>query len=441
MAIETKKELRQSVIYSIYVRSHTKEGTFRAVIKDLDRIQALGTDIIWFMPIHPVGDIGRKGSVGSPYAIRHFREINPEYGTMEDFILLAEAIHHRGMKVMIDVVYNHTSMDAWLTIQHPEFYYRDRNGIFGRKIADWEDVYDLNFQNKDLWEYHIESLTMWAEIVDGFRCDVAPLIPLAFWQRARTAVAAVNPECIWLAETVEPEFIKYNRAKGLTALSDGEIFQAFDIAYDYDVINSWRDYLEGKDSLVSYIRLLNFQDVLYPENYIKLRFLENHDRPRVASYMKGIDKKTHKKILNWTAFLYFQKGCTLIYAGQEMQEVLKPSLFEVEKIEWDINKDISFYLQKLYRIKKNIMMDGDYTLDVDQMSDTIIGYYEDKQHYITGRKIIVGIFPVSGAKAKIKLKNVPDGSYHNLIDENGITVVDGVVSVDGEAVIFQVGNQ
>jgi len=427
MAKDTDKKLRQNIIYSVYVRSHTTEGTFNAIVDDLDRIKSLGVDIIWFMPIHPCGQEKKKGSVGSPYAIQHYREVNPEYGTKKDFIALVDEIHKRDMKCMIDVVYNHTSPDAWLVQHHPEFYYRKPDGSFGNKTADWEDVIDLDFSNKGLWDYHIESLKMWARLIDGFRCDVASLVPLDFWLRAREEVAHVKPGFIWLAETVEDSFIKLNRQKGFTALSDGETYQAFDITYDYDVINCLRDYIEGKGSLAQYINMLNLQDILYPENYVKLRFLENHDRPRVKSFVPN-----ESDLLNWTAFLYFQKGATLLYAGQETQNTLKPSLFEIEKIDWHTGKDIGKYLKSLYNIKQEpLMSTGDYTLRKDEKSDVIVGFYND------GVEKIVGIFPVKSQHGNMRLDEISDGEYTDMIDKSKIHVCNGNAYIEGKALIFK----
>ena len=122
MASNTPSSLRRAVIYEVYVRSHTPEGTFRAIEPDLDRIRALGVDIVWFMPIHPIGEENKKGSLGCPYANRDYRTVNPEYGTLEDFLHLTEEIHKRGMKCMIDVVYNHTSPDSTLVREHPEIF-------------------------------------------------------------------------------------------------------------------------------------------------------------------------------------------------------------------------------------------------------------------------------------------------------------------------------
>ena len=239
MARNTSTALREQVIYSVYVRNHTPEGTFRAVIPDLDRIRALGTDIVWFMPIHPIGEKGKKGSLGCPYANRDYGTVNPEYGTLEDFKALVDAIHARGMKCIIDVVYNHTSPDAVYVTEHPEFYYRKPDGRFGNKTADWTDVIDLDYSCAALWDAQIQHLCYWAGIVDGFRCDVASLVPVEFWKKAREAVEKVHPGCIWLAESVHRSFVVFNRKQGITAATDNELYEAFDMEYEYDSARGW----------------------------------------------------------------------------------------------------------------------------------------------------------------------------------------------------------
>ena len=175
MAQQTDTQLRGKLMYSVFVRNHTPEGTFQALERDLDRIAALGTDIIWLLPIHPIGEVSRKGTLGSPYAIRDYRGVNPEYGTLGDLMHLVAQIHERGMKCIIDVVYNHTSPDSVLAAGHPEFFLRDELGRPTRRVAEWSDIVDLDYRNLDLWKYQIETLKIWAEIVDGFRCDVAKL--------------------------------------------------------------------------------------------------------------------------------------------------------------------------------------------------------------------------------------------------------------------------
>ena len=249
MALNTDPRLQNQVIYSVYVRAHTPEGSFRAVAEDLDRIRALGADIIWFMPIHPIGVEGKKGSLGCPYANRDYRTVNPAYGTMEDFRGLVDEIHRRGMKVLIDVVYNHTSPDSNLYHEHPEFFYRLPDGRPGNKAGDWSDVIDLDYTVPALWDYQIESLCMWAKIVDGFRCDVASLVPLDFWKKARAEVAKVNPGCIWLAESVHALFANRVRAMGFHASRDTELFDAFDMEYDYDIWEGFERFVTGRGPL------------------------------------------------------------------------------------------------------------------------------------------------------------------------------------------------
>ena len=299
MAADTDKALRNQVMYCVFVRQYSREGTFDKVREDLKRIRALGVDIIWLMPIHPIGQKRRKGSLGSPYAISDYRAVNPEYGTMADLKALVDAIHAEGMKCIIDVVYNHTSPDSVLSREHPEWFYHRPDGSFGNRIGEWYDVIDLDYSQRALWDYQIDTLKMWAGIVDGFRCDVAPLIPLEFWREARRQVAQVRPDCLWLSESVEPEFTVENRARGMMSLSDSEIFQAFDVSYEYDVYHDWVRYMTGEMPLKDYLFRVRQQEYLYPDNYVKLRFLENHDRMR-AAFMAPDERA----LRNWTAFVF-----------------------------------------------------------------------------------------------------------------------------------------
>ena len=425
MAANTDISLRNAVIYSIYVRSHTEEGTFLSVIPDLDRIKALGTDIIWLMPIHPIGEKNKKGSLGCPYANRDYRTVNPCYGTMEDFQVLVHAIHEHGMKCMIDVVYNHTSPDAVLVSEHPEFYYRKPDGSFGNKTAEWTDVIDLDYRNRALWDYQIESLRMWAGIVDGFRCDVASLVPVDFWKQAREAVEEVNPECIWLAETVHGSFNIFNRIQGHYAGTDSEMFTAFDMEYDYDIRDVFDRYLREEAPLSLWLEALNLQEAAYPDNYIKMRCLENHDQPRIASLVRD-----EKALRNLTAMLYFLKGSTLLYAGQEYRNRHLPSLFEKDVFLRDETLDQSAFLSRLASIKKNSLSCGDYFMAVaDDETNTAILYRDD------GKIRKLGVFSLSGKHNNINVK-LKDGDYGNLITGETITVQNGILKTSGEPIII-----
>ena len=412
MAINTDIDLQKQVIYSIYVRNHTDEGTFNAIIPDLDRIRSLGTDIIWFMPIHPIGVVGHKGSIGCPYANKDYRTINPEYGTLEDFTRLVAEIHGRGMKVMLDVVYNHTSPDSTLANEHPDWFYHKADGSFGNKIGDWADVVDLDYTKKELWDYQIESLTYWAGIVDGYRCDVASFVPTDFWIRARAAVEAVHPGFIWLAETVHSGYCAFARKRGIYSASDNDIYQAFDLEYEYDIRQAFDDMMDGKTSLTHYADLLNFQEAIYPVNYNKMRYLENHDTPRICSHIKG-----QYALNNFTAWLYFNKGTTLIYAGQEYGNDHVPSLFDKDVIDRNTGVDISAYMSRLNDIKKSVLGADDFITSYADDANRVLIQVREKD----SRKNI-GIFCLKNEQSgapdiTIDVKSlIPDGTYTNLIN-------------------------
>ena len=427
MAVNTDLHLQNQVIYSVYVRAHTPEGTFRAVIPDLDRIKALGTDIIWFLPIHPIGVKGKKGSLGCPYANRDYRTVNPAYGTMDDFKALVDEIHKRGMKCMIDVVYNHTSPDSTLYAAHPEFFYHGPDGKPGNKMGDWADVIDLDYRNRDLWAYQIESLVMWAQIVDGFRCDVASFVPVEFWRAARQAVAKVNPDCIWLAETVHQSYGCLARRSGVYSALDYDAFSAFDMEYEYDVREAFDQYLAGKMVLSHYLDMVNFQEATYPANYNKLRFLENHDQPRIASFVRD-----EASLKNFTAMLYFEKGTTLIYAGQEFEDDHVPSLFEREPIDRKTGHDLSAYLRRLYDVKQRFG-DSDYFWakadDAHQIA--ILERGGDKGRFL-------GVFSLRALAADVAV-DAPDGCYVNLIDDENVEIRGGKLFCDGRPIILALG--
>ena len=426
MAEQTAKQLRHQVMYSVFVRQFSPEGTFGKVREALPRIRALGVDIVWLMPIHPVGVAARKGTLGSPYAIRDYRAVNPEFGTLADFHALVDAIHAQGMKCIIDVVYNHTSPDSVLAGEHPEWFYRKPDGTFGNRIGDWSDIIDLDYAQPALWAYQIDTLKQWAQAVDGFRCDVAPLIPLAFWRKARAEVETVRPGCLWLSESVEPEFIVANRARGMTCLSDSEIGQVFDLSYAYDTHGEFMRYIQGGCTLADYAQAINRQEFTYPDNYGKLRFLENHDRPRARLILP--DDRQRR---NWTAFLYFQKGMVLLYNGQEAESDFRPSLFDRDPICWDTGRDIATLLQRLYAIRQDAAF-ADSAFAVRDAGNGIL----TAEHRAQGGRML-GVFSTQGRAAVVTV-DWPDGRYRNRIDDRCVPVEGGLLPCEGEPIILSV---
>lgn len=425
MARGTSKTLRNQVLYQVFVRNYSPEGTFEGVRRNLDRIRGLGVDIIYLMPIYPIGEAERKGALGSPYAIRDFRAVNPEFGTMEDFTRLVEDIHAHGMKVILDVVYNHTSPDSVLSKTHPEWFYHKPNGDFGNRVGEWPDVIDLDFEQQGLWEYLGDTMAMWAKHVDGFRCDVAPLLPIEFWEHAMDKVAEVKNDFIWLSESVEMSFIKANRAMGLVSLSDSEIFQAFDVAYEYDVYWLLKGYLAGQNSLEKYVDHLNLQEAIYPENYVKLRFLENHDNTRAHLMIPD-----ERMLRNWTAFLYFQKGMTFVYAGQEVGCSHLPSLFDRDTVNWDVEVDLRDDMRRLYQLKKHpLLTDSSYDVQAQQ-HDIVVANHR------RGGRALTGVFSLRGESALVVV-DAPDGVYTNLYDGTKAEVLRKRIPCVGKPVIIE----
>ena len=414
--------LRSMTLYSVFVRNHG--GTFEAVEKDIPRIRSLGADWVWLLPIHPIGEKRRKGTLGSPYAISDYRKVNPEYGTLSDFRRLADAVHQNGMKLMIDVVYNHTSPDSWLAQHHPEWFYHKPDGSFGNRVGDWYDIVDLDYSQQALWDYQIETLKMWAEIVDGFRCDVAPLVPLDFWLRARREVEQVRPGCVWLAESVEPEFIRAMRDQGMTGLSDSELYRAFDVCYDYDLYGDFLRYVQGRESLADYVAAVERQESIYPADYVKMRCLENHDRARMAFLFP--EAKTQKTWLCWN---FFQKGLAMLYGGQEWAAVHRPSLFDPDPVNREGEAPLAPLIQRLAAMKKDpLFSQGVYTLKACE-NDVLMARWQ-----LPGRRAL-GLFSLKGKRALIPV-DVPTGAYPNLPDGRVIRVEEGMIALDGEPVIL-----
>lgn len=339
MAIDSPEWLSKAIIYSVFVRNHGLSGGFDKVTRDLARIRDLGTDIVWLMPIHPLGKTGRKGTLGSPYAISDYRAINPEFGDQVALSRLIQHCHELGMKIIIDVVYNHTSPDSLLVKQHPEWFLHDKNGKPMPKFPEWSDIVDLRYYDnegkkiQELWDYQIETLHQWVQLgIDGFRCDVASLVPVDFWLEARQKLS-VEKEVLWLAETVHLQFNKSMRDQGYAAWSDSEILGAFDLSYDYDGGEQLDRYFAGNGQLKDYLRQLEVQATMNPARGWKLRFNENHDQPRAAAKIHGTER-----LRCWTAFQALLPGSYLIYAGQELNASHMPSLFDADPIALPIGK-------------------------------------------------------------------------------------------------------
>ncbi|PID84660.1 MAG: alpha-amylase [Chloroflexi bacterium] len=428
MAQSTPKSLRNLVIYEIYVRNHGRFGKFSDISADLPRLREMGIDVIWFMPIHPIGQLNKKGTLGCPYSIQDYRQVNPAYGNQKEFRLMCEYAHALGLKVMIDVVYNHTAHDSVLVQEHPAWFHQDENGKPVTTVPEWSDVIDLRYDDPALWDYLIETLKFWVGMgVDGFRCDVASVVPLAFWQQARAAVAEIKPDTIWLAESVHTQFVLQRRQHGLTAHADGEIHTAFDLSYDYDIWPTWERAVENPAAVPLYFSMLQYQQGIYPAHTLKMRCVENHDQPRIMQRAPS-----RAQALAWTAFQAFNEGAFLIYAGQESENRHTPSLFEEDKVIW---RDYSLqgFLTKLCKLKKDpVQVEGDFRLITADPALTA--------HWQAEHEGLYGAFNVAGV-VDVMSTPLPAGQYLDLLSEREVTVREGKMMVPETAVILRYSGQ
>ncbi len=428
MAKDTLKSLSHQVIYQVYPRNYSNAGTFAGIVADLDRIKDLGVDILYLLPIHPIGEVARKGTLGSPYSIKDYRSINPELGTIDDFKKLIEQAHNRKIKVMMDLVMNHTSRDHGWIQTHPEYYYLNKDGKMGNKVGDWSDIQDLNYQHIPLWDEMIDMLKEWVRLgVDGFRCDVAPFVPVDFWLRARKEISEINPDHIWLAESVHKEFLRHMREEGFLCHSDGEMFAAFDICYDYDIFQELEDYFKDKKPLSVYIDRLQLQDVIYPMNYLKARAYENHDVQRLMHQTSNHTFKTK----NWIAAIFGLKGVAFLYAGIETLTDQLPNLFERDPIDWS-KSDAQFIeqLKSLIRIKKMpIMSEYSKYRVIDDGLDVLHIEYEKEEEKL------VFLCNVGQVSDDIRI-DFPSGVHVNLFDGKSIRVDEGFIRCSKNPIIL-----
>ncbi|HYA79263.1 MAG TPA: alpha-amylase family glycosyl hydrolase [Candidatus Nitrosopolaris sp.] len=309
--------LRSAVVYEIFPRDFSEEGNFNAITARLDELKDLGVDILWLMPIHPTGEKMKKGSIGSPFAVRDFYAINPDYGTTNDFKRLIEGAHKRGMKVIMEIVAGQTAWDSVL-MEHPEFYLKDTNGAIIPPNPAWTDVAGLNYANQEMRRYMIDMMKYWLKDfgVDGYRCDVAPTVPLDFWEAARAELEKINPQVIILADAgAKPALLS----------------KAFDVDSSWGLIGTVNNVMSSvvpasyiKEEWVS-------MDQQFPKGALHLRFTDSHEETRAVARF-GIDGALAAQVLMLTL-----DGVPLFYNGMEAGDATEsadPALFEKMPVFW-----------------------------------------------------------------------------------------------------------
>ncbi len=370
MATDTDPALAGSSIYQIFTRNFTSEGTFDAAARRLPDVAGMGFDIVYLTPFHPIGRANRKGTEGSPYAISDYRAVDASLGGEPGLRRFLDRARELGLRVIMDVVFNHASPDSVLAREHPDWFVPGPDGKPGRRVAEWTDVVDLDFSKAGLREYLFETLERWRRFgLDGFRCDVASLVPVDFWIEARRRAAAVEtgrPAPVWLAESVHKEFVRELRRAGHYAACDPELHAAFDLSYDYDGREELERAWSGAGGVAPYLRHLAVQETLYPAGSIKARFLENHDQARIASRFR--DRAVLKA---WTAFAMLLPGAFFAYMGQESAQERKPDLFERDPMDEPGDDAFKGWYAGFHRASKRVREAAPVT-DVSEPADGVV---------------------------------------------------------------------
>ncbi len=394
---------KDAVMYEVNVRQFTPEGTFTAFAKHLPRIKELGVDIIWFMPIHPIGEKNRKGSLGSYYSVKDYKAINPEFGTMEEFNVLVKQIHDLGMKVIIDWVANHSSFDnVWIEDGNQNWYNLDSLGELQPPAGtDWWDVADLNYDNIEMQSAMIESMKFWLETsdIDGFRCDVADWVPMDFWENCREELDKVK-DVFMLAEAENPELHH----------------KAFDMTYAWHFHFVMNEIVKKDKSVLDVIEYLNGKSKEFKQGSYRLHFTSNHDENSWKGYAK---ERLGDAVKTFAALSVTIEGMPLIYGGQEAGLDKRLAFFEKDTISWD-NLELSNFYKRLFQLKKDneALWNGNYGggLEIISSESDSLGFsfIRNKE----GNKVI-SIFNLSDQNIQVELASENlKGTYTSIFTED-----------------------
>jgi glycosidase len=330
---ETPEWALTANIYEVNLRQYTADGTFTAFGEELPRLRDMGVDILWFMPITPISKEKRQGALGSYYACSDYTSVNPEFGSLEDFKRLVTTAHLLGFKVLVDWVANHTGWDHTWTKERPEFYKKNGQGEFYEEYG-WIDVIDLDYKNEELRKEMIMAMRFWVRecSIDGFRCDMAHLVPLDFWIAARTALDK-EKKLFWLAECEEP---KYHRV--------------FDATYTWQFLHKAEALYRGEAGVEELEAVLENYDATFPANALRLYFTSNHDENSHSGCEYERLGRGAKALAVFCAT--WQNSLPLIYSGQEMPNKKRLKFFDKDVIEWNGQFLLHDFYKTLFKLRR-----------------------------------------------------------------------------------------
>ncbi|GAA3998758.1 alpha-amylase family glycosyl hydrolase [Hymenobacter fastidiosus] len=402
---------RNASIYEVNIRQYSPEGTFKAFEQSLPRLQRMGVGILWLMPVQPIGELNRKGTLGSGYSIRDYRAVNPDMGTLADLRHLIEAAHALGLHVILDWVGNHTAWDSKLATEHPGWFTKTPQGKFRPPVSDWQDVIDLDYSKPALRQYMREAMSYWVRDVgfDGFRCDVAGLVPTDFWVAARQDLEQIKP-VFMLAEWDElfpPTFLPPGEFDPNTHLLE----QAFDMTYAlrlHGVLDSIGQHKLPMTALNGYLAR---ERKRYPPSVYLMTFTTSHD---INSWDGSEYERLGANALPMAVLTATLPGMPMVYSGQEAGLKKRLSFFDKDTIAWH-NYPLAGFYTRLLTLKKQhpALLNGDPCSQFEPLptagSPDVFAFVRRKD----AAAVVVAVNVADQARA-LPLDKLADGSYREL---------------------------
>lgn len=328
-----KNWIQNTNIYEVNLRQYTPEGTINAFAAHLPRLGDMGVETLWFMPLTPIAQKNKKGSMGSYYACSDYTSVSEEFGTLDDFKALVQKAHGMGFKVIIDWVANHTGWDHWWTWEHPDWYEKDEHTGDFKKASGMDDIIELNFNHPGLRKAMIEAMKFWVTEtgVDGFRCDLAFWVQLDFWIEAKGELDKTAP-LFWLGE--------------LDALEHPDYMQVFDAAYTWTWMHKTEQFYKGQLSFTDLLQLLHrYRQAPGMDAW----FTANHDE----NSWNGTEYEKYGAMAKALAvFSCTWPGVPLVYSGQELPNQKRLQFFEKDVIDWKPDIALHNFYKLLFALKK-----------------------------------------------------------------------------------------
>lgn len=387
---------KNAILYQINTRQFTPEGTFAAAQQQLPRLKELGVNVLWLMPIHPIGEENRKGTLGSPYSVKDYLKVNPEFGTLEDLKAFVAAAHGMDMYVILDWVANHTAWDNWMRFEHPEWYDRDYKGDFRpTPWWDWSDIIDLDYSQPELRKYMTEAMKYWvAEVgIDGYRCDVAGFVPVDFWNNVRKELDAIKP-VLMLAEW---------ESRDLHA-------QAFDMTYAWSWSKTMHDVVAGK-GIGGLFVYYSWNESAFPAEAYRMVHVANHD----SNAWEGTMFENYGEALDAViALSVIGEGFPMMYNGQEAGNAKRLAFFEKDPIVWKSHPIGDLY-KSLFalKLKNKALWNGQYGGRMvhvpNSEPDKVLSFVREKD----GDKVFA-VFNFSGESKTVSFKET---LFHGQYDD------------------------